>query len=114
MQELISLEVISGILITHFIADFILQSDNVAKNKSKSNIVLLQHVLIYGLPFIIIVSPLYAIVNLLLHFVTDYFTSRLASKLWSEGRVHYFFVVIGFDQLIHALTLIWTYQILIN
>lgn len=91
----------------HVIADFILQSDYVARNKSKSNKVLLQHVAIYSLPFMILGIP-YAIVNAVLHFAVDYVTSRMTSKLYSEGKVHWFFVVIGIDQAIHMSCLILT------
>ncbi len=104
--------IIAILLITHFIADFVLQEDRVAKGKSKSNWILAEHVTIYMLPFIFIVSPLYALINGILHFAIDYFTSRLTGKLWAEGRVHDFFVVIGFDQLLHALSLIGTYYLM--
>jgi hypothetical protein len=32
-------------------------------------------------------------------------TSRITSRLWQEEREHDFFVVVGFDQLIHQVTL---------
>ena len=105
------LSTLTLILILHFIADFILQSDYVPQNKSKSNKVLLQHIVIYGLPFLLI-SPLYAIVNAILHGIVDYNTSRLSSKLWAKKEVHWFFVVIGADQLLHMLALIWTYKLM--
>jgi len=105
--------ILSSIYTLHFISDFIFQSDYVARNKSKNNWVLLQHGFIYSLLFIVI-SPVYAIVNGLLHILVDYFTSRLSSKLWVQSKVHWFFVTIGFDQLLHILALTWTYYILIN
>ena len=104
---------IALILITHFVADFVLQSDYVAKNKSKSNWVLLQHGTIYMIPFIIIISPLYGLVNAILHIAVDYFTSRATGKLWAAGKTHDFFLVIGFDQLLHSLTLIGAYYLLV-
>ena len=104
--------ILSVIYTLHFIADFILQSDYVAQNKSKNNWVLIQHGFIYSLPFILI-SPLYAVANGVIHIFVDYFTSRVSSKLWAQGKVHWFFVTIGFDQLLHILTLTWTYYILI-
>ena len=100
------------IFMTHFVADFMLQSDYMAKNKSKSNKVLLLHVSVYALPFMFIISPLYGIINGILHFGVDYVTSRRSSKLWADGEVHWFFVVIGFDQLLHILMLMWTYHLL--
>lgn len=93
----------------HFIADFLLQSDYVAKNKSKNNKILLFHASIYSIPFFII-SPMYAIVNGVLHLMTDYVTSRVASRLWKEGKTSRFFSVIGFDQAIHVTFLLATYN----
>lgn len=96
----------------HFVADFLLQSDYMAKNKSKSNTILFYHVSVYSIPFMFIISPLYGIINGILHFGVDYVTSRRSSKLWADGKVHWFFVVIGFDQLLHILMLMWTYYLL--
>ena len=107
-----SILTLSLLLVLHFIADFVLQSDHVAKNKSKDNKILLYHVSIYSLPFMLLISPLYGLINGMIHFCVDYFTSRLTSKLWDSGKTHLFFVTIGFDQLLHILTLVWTYNLL--
>ena len=92
----------------HFIADFILLSDKVAINKSKSFLYLAGHAVIYGLIFILI-SPLYAVVNSALHFMVDGVTSRLTSYLHSKGERHWFFVVVGLDQAVHITCLFLTY-----
>ena len=91
----------------HFIADFVLQSDRVAVAKSSDNIVLAAHVFIYSLPFIWCGWQFVA-VNAVAHFITDYVTSRITSRLWLKKR-HWFFVVIGADQAIHLSTLFATY-----
>ena len=94
------------LLITHWLADFVLQSDKMATNKSKSNKWLGIHVLVYAACFIPTMVIGFVVINGVAHFVTDYFTSRKTSKLRVEGRVHDFFVFLVLDQLIHALTLI--------
>jgi len=97
----------------HFVADFVLQSDSMAKNKSTSNKWLGLHIFVYSIPFIYF-GWLFAIVNGIAHFITDYITSRITSRLWKAGKVHYFFVVIGFDQAVHITTLFVTYGLLVG
>ena len=114
-------EVVIGIIVLHFIADFVYQSDWMATNKSKSNFALSLHVLAYM--FIlsigaIILSPNnlqnivlpWVLLNGVLHFVTDFCTSRATSKLWQAGERHWFFVMIGFDQCIHYACLFYSYS----
>ena len=95
----------------HFIADFIMQSDRIALNKSKSNVILLQHVAIYGI-FLLPFGLVFALVNAGLHFATDFCTSRATSALWKNNQRHWFFVVIGLDQAIHMTCLFASYDIL--
>lgn len=95
------------ILTLHWIADFILQTDKMAINKSTSWVWLSSHVGIYTLcllPF----GPGYALANGFAHFITDAITSRITSYLWKKGDRHNFFVVIGADQLLHSAFLIFT------
>ena len=118
------------ILSVHFISDFIMQSDEMAKGKSTSIKWLTLHILSYLKGFICsaiifyvattliwgrITSPLlilaYCLVNAILHWVTDYFTSKETSRLWAELKVHQFFIMIGLDQLIHATCLILTFYL---
>jgi len=90
---MITLHIILGIIIIHFIGDFILQTDKEAKNKSSSWYYLLSHTLSYSTIWIVIGS-LYGVVidnvwlgfqfggiTFICHTITDYFTSRLNKKL---------------------------------
>lgn len=105
------------LLITHFLGDFVLQTDEMAKGKSSSMKWLALHIGTYSAVILITAvfflpwwqAVAFAAFNGGLHMLTDYFTSRMSSKLWAQGRVHDFFVVIGADQLIHVLTLYWSY-----
>ena len=115
------------ILFAHFVADFICQTDWMARNKSKNNYALLTHGSAYFFAMMAILSVckytlhssvfycnsyiglfLYVMVNTSIHIAIDYVTSRITSYLWARQQVHNFFVVIGLDQFLHAATLIAT------
>ena len=93
----------------HFFADFVMQTNEMAQNKSKSNFWLSYHVIIYTLPFILL-GWKFALVNGAAHWCVDWCTSRINSRLWQEKRVHAFFVGVGIDQAIHMTTLLLTYR----
>lgn len=114
-----------ALLTIHWVADFVLQTHWQATNKSKNNKALSLHVLTYTgalvftVPFIFNIEGnlykqwfIFIAINGILHLITDYFTSRVSSKLF--GDWHNFFVVIGLDQLIHqftlGLTMVWIFQ----
>lgn len=117
-----SVGVILGMLFAHWVADFVLQTDWQARNKSKSFKALLWHTLNYGLVmwvFCMLVTKgdvftsfYFWGITLVAHTITDYFTSRLNTRLWENGRVHNFFVSIGFDQWLHYAQLFGTYYLL--
>lgn len=107
------------LLTLHFIGDFILQSDRIATGKGKDGRILSEHVYIYTSTFLIGTifvfgvagACAYACFNGILHFATDFVTSKITAEFHARGDRHNFFVTIGADQLIHALclgaTLIW-------
>jgi hypothetical protein len=113
------------ILIMHWICDFVLQTDWQAKNKSSNNEALLKHVWSYSFVFFIamvLFSPysgmdkfdlaIFLGITFVAHFITDYFTSRLNTRLWKQENVHEFFVSIGADQCYHFIQLFITYWLL--
>jgi len=92
----------------HFVADFIFQSNNVATNKSSNNKILAWHVLLYSIPFLYF-GVAFAVVTFLLHFATDYVSSRVARHFYLLQERHWFFVTIGADQAIHMISLFAAY-----
>lgn len=117
---MIELKIIIALLITHWVGDFALQSQNMSQNKSHSNKWLTLHVFIYTT--VLLASSvfywnhqflnvlLFVGINGIVHWGVDWFTSRWTSHLWRNQRVHDFFAVIGLDQLTHYLTLFITYK----
>lgn len=107
------------LIIFHFVADFVLQSDWMAQNKSKSFEALSAHILVYTICLLVGVIPLLFIIghrggsaamiwvclNGAAHMATDYVTSRINARLWAAKEVHWFFVGVGADQVVHYLTL---------
>jgi uncharacterized membrane-anchored protein len=127
---MINIWIVLALLATHFVADFVCQTHEQATNKSKSNYWLSMHVATYTLvlaactfAILAIFVPnemetsglqalIYAVFNGGLHWLTDYVTSRINARLWSEGRTHDFFVGVGADQLIHYTCLLVTFHFL--
>jgi uncharacterized membrane protein len=103
-----------SILIIHYVADFIFQSDWQAKNKSTCNSALLSHTILYSLVWIpfccgVGLSSLsvvvFCLVTFIAHSVTDYFTSRAVRYFFTKQDHHNGFLVIGFDQVLHYIQL---------
>lgn len=103
-----TLSTILTLLFLHWFADFVCQTREMANNKSKSVKWLSIHVLVYS-AFFIIISPMYALINGILHWITDFTTSKITSHYWKEQKIKAFFTTIGFDQFIHAASLFLTY-----
>jgi len=119
-----------AILLLHWVADFLLQTDQQAVNKSKSMYHLLDHTLTYSLLWfwavlifttilehrtqdVITLAVKFSAITFVAHTITDYFTSRLNAKLWAKKDMHYFFVSVGFDQVLHYVQLILTVKYLL-
>jgi len=122
---------ILGIIAVHWFADFVLQTDSQAKGKSKNWGDLLSHTATYSLvwcivfAFLFLMSPwtvdqafnmviLFPLITFVFYTVQDYITSRENSKVWEEKKIHKFFILIGFDQLLHYDQLFITYWLLMG
>lgn len=128
---------IFSIILIHWLADFVLQTDKQAKGKSKNWSDLLSHTFNYSIIWYIPMMLfsinyvffdglskeelswsgymwLFPIITFIAHTITDYFTSRLNSKLWAKGDAHNFFISVGFDQVLHYVQLFTTYYLLKN
>lgn len=110
---------IFSIILIHWFADFVLQTDKQAKGKSKNWSDLLEHTLTYSviwwlmlffLPWFDVITFIGA--TFIFHTSTDYFTSKLNNKLWVKEDKHNFFVSVGFDQVLHYIQLFTTYYLL--
>lgn len=84
----------------HFFSDFVLQTRKQAESKSSDNTQLFYHVSIYSIPFLIF-GFYFAIVTGILHFITDYFSSKASKKAYEENNIKKFWIVIGADQSLH-------------
>jgi len=98
----------------HFIADFGLQTRKMAENKSHSIKYLTLHVITYCIPFLLLsvgfgwtMEFLWFMVWLFgTHWITDFITSKFTAYFWKHKKIKDFFLMIGFDQFIHAVTLL--------
>ena len=100
------------ICVVHFLGDFVFQSSKMATGKSKSIKWLSIHVGSYYHNFLF--GFYWWIANVILHFVVDFFTSKITSRFWEQKNMRFFFVMIGFDQLLHAICLISTFFIFLD
>lgn len=100
---------IIAIVWIHFISDFVLQSTYMATHKAKYINVLFKHASIYTIPFLLF-GIKYAVINGVLHFVIDYFSSAMTSSFYKRDKMRHFWLTIGCDQAIHMTCLILTMQ----
>ena len=108
------------LLITHWIADFVFQTTWMATGKSRRLDALTVHVATYSVILAVAavllfgpteVAAAFIACNAALHFVTDFCTSKVSAALHAKQNMRGFYVVLGFDQLLHhialAATLVW-------
>lgn len=107
---------LSLLLLSHWIGDFVLQTSKMALGKSSSLKWLTLHVLTYTGVLLVFAmflfqwetALIFCAINFLLHWTTDFFTSKVTNKYRHMPRV--FFPLLGFDQMIHGICLILTFQ----
>jgi hypothetical protein len=129
--------ILISLLSTHFVADFLFQSRNMGRKKGKNIYWLTTHILIYTIVTIfgwVVFFNLFEksfydslTIGLLIfstHFITDFITSKISGycylkTLETKNNNHEsskwewrFWSIIGFDQFIHAITLILIYDYL--
>lgn len=128
------------LLLAHWLSDFVFQNDWMALGKSKNDLALAIHSAIVAIVTGVtaaqwLVGPQlglwFIVITFVCHFWTDYITSRITSKLFFfreaafkndrgepyyqfvGGSRHWFFVMIGFDQLLHYFQLAVTYYAMV-
>lgn len=102
----IIITIILLLMCIHFIADFWFQTDELALNKSTSNMWLAFHSYVYAVCFCMC-GFYFTLLMFVSHFIIDGCSSRMTSILWKDGDRHWFFVVIGFDQLCHTAVILY-------
>ena len=117
----ISTYLILYILLIHFLADFALQTHEQAQNKSHSNIHLHQHVATYSAVWFLAVwswtksiemALVFTVVTFFVHYCTDWVTSRISKFYFKQEDYHNGFVVVGVDQVLHYIQLIFTFKLI--
>lgn len=119
----ISLPFVLWLTFTHWLADWVVQTREQAEAKHRSLKALSAHVVTYTMTlwYLLACAGLlvtgfatlvaltgYVAINGALHWVTDYYTSRLNARLWRSGNQQAFWVALGADGLIHLWTLLLT------
>lgn len=115
------------IFILHIFGGFFLQSDRISKLKRENIYYLFQHVGMYTLIFIVF-SPVllgltfwqglvYSLINGVLHFIVDFFTGKVKSRMIVKNEVKYNLIVV-LDYSLHLtllfVTFIWLYPNAVN
>lgn len=119
---MINFETLFFILIVHYIADFVFQTNDQALNKSTSSKYLAAHVFTYSLTWFFaasiflfkdpIIGLSFACITYGIHFLTDFITSRIVKHFFDKKDFHNGFCVIGIDQILHYVQLFLTYEYL--
>lgn len=114
---------ILSIIFIHWVADFVLQFPKMKTKKSTNLFWLFTHILVYSTTWLFIgffiFKPdqvlLFTTVTFVLHFITDFLTSRWTAYLYKKDNIHGSFglmTIVGLDQFLHYAQLFITYQLI--
>ena len=124
-----SITIIILIIAIHWIADFVFQTDEMAKGKSTNFNTLIFHTSVYSavwltvlvllgifagtftMPYLIFTLK-FSFITFLAHTAIDYYTSKVHTKLYEDDKHREFFTSLGFDQLLHYAQLFITFEML--
>lgn len=118
---MITLSTVILIVMTHFLADFGLQTHEQATGKSSNEKQLMWHVAVYSGVWLFMsyclfqnafLSIIFAVITYICHYITDYFSSRIGKPYWEKKDLHNGFVIIGADQVLHMIQLFALYKAL--
>lgn len=127
--------VIAYIIILHFLADFFISYKNMMLKRHEEPQVLFHHISIHYIVFSLGLLPIYgmsaiwaAFLNCAIHAVIDWniWTYYKYSVVWRNPTIpletlkssykywedKWFYINLGFDQLLHGLTLVFVYYLL--
>ena len=99
------------VMAVHFFADFTCQPHYLAINKSSNVWALTAHIAIYATLLYLLLIPTglgltFVLANAILHWLTDFVSSKFTSKFYKAGRIKAFWNIIALDQFIHVAGLI--------
>jgi hypothetical protein len=116
------------ILVIHWFADFVLQTQWITDNQDRDMDALLGHTVTYSLVWLCVgvlysmslegqAEQLYAmflfpLATWAFHTIVDYFSTQRMNELFKRGNMRNFYVVFGLDQLIHILQLFTLYYLM--
>jgi hypothetical protein len=113
-----SVAFIAALIVKHFVADFVLQTKFQYSNKGKflhpggllHGLITIAATAVVLLAFRIPISlwPLILGVEFVAHYMMDFIKVRINQKMgWSPTTHQQYFILLGFDQMVHYLTYVW-------
>ena len=108
---MIDIKVILLLVVLHFVMDVFFQNRVVFKKKTDSEWYLLLHVCIYSIPFFYFGWE-FALITGALHYIIDFFTSRMADIWYDNNKELCVIGVKTLDPIAHIVCLVLTYILL--